>query len=99
MTRDELLARVSDVLRRSGIEDAEALVSELEKRVPPEVDWKSLERMMDFIRQLPQQQPPPPQPPPPQPLPWAWPTTTGPGEPWPIYPRAIWSDGTSPRYR
>lgn len=30
MTRDELLARVSDVLRRSGVEDAEKLVRELE---------------------------------------------------------------------
>lgn len=36
-TRDQLLARVSDVLRRSGVEDAEALIAELEVVLPPVV--------------------------------------------------------------
>ena len=38
LTRDALLARVSDVLRRSGVEDAGALVRELERRVPREAE-------------------------------------------------------------
>ena len=32
MTRDELLGRVSDIIRRSGVEDGERLVVELEKK-------------------------------------------------------------------
>lgn len=31
--RDSLLARVADVLKRSGVEDADALVSEIERRL------------------------------------------------------------------
>ena len=35
MTRDALVARVSDVLRRSGVPDAEVLAREIEARIPP----------------------------------------------------------------
>lgn len=41
LTRETLLGRVADVLRRSGVEDAEDLIAELEKQISPEgVAWK-----------------------------------------------------------
>ena len=39
--RDDLLARVSDVLRRSGIDDAEELIRRLELNLPPVLAMKA----------------------------------------------------------
>lgn len=38
MTRDELVARLSDVVQRSGVEDSARLVRALEKALPPTGD-------------------------------------------------------------
>lgn len=42
MTRTDLLFRTADLLRRTGVDDAEAIIRELERRVMPPADGRTV---------------------------------------------------------
>lgn len=49
-TRDTYLARVSDLLRRSSVDDAEDLVRLLETNLPPVIKLDKFDEVRDFVR-------------------------------------------------
>src|SRR5687767_3432576 len=49
-TRDTYLARVSDLLRRSSVDDAEELVRLLEANVPPVLKLDKFDDVRDLVR-------------------------------------------------